>query len=164
MPTTRGSSSCGPGGPLFQPERQQPVRWRIDLHLLAAAMCHGQRRLEQEQALLGRKRRDPPSLGALDDRGEIDVGLEAQERELEPPLAVLPAVASTLVAAELGQKRYDAVSEADHLRPGRARRLDLGRIRSTRRFNTKQSERHRPPGQNRQANRWRPRNQPSLEN
>ena len=92
-----------PGAPLLQPEREQPVGGRVGLHPLAAAVRHGQRGLEQEQAFLGGERRDPPLLGALDDRRVVGLGLEAQQRQLESSLAVLRAVTGPLVAAELGQ-------------------------------------------------------------
>ena len=43
---------------LLEPEREQPVRRRVRLQPLAAAVGDGQRGLEQDQALLGGKRRD----------------------------------------------------------------------------------------------------------
>ena len=57
--------------PLFQPERQQPISRRTGFQPLAAAVGHSQRRLEQDQALLGCKRRDPPLFRTLDDRRVI---------------------------------------------------------------------------------------------
>ena len=76
-------------------------------------MRHGQRGLLEQQAFLGGKRRDPTPLGTLDDGRVVGLGLEPQEREFEPALAVLAAVARPLVAAELGQEGHDLVAEAD---------------------------------------------------
>src|SRR5271170_4411853 len=104
-------------GAVLQPERQEAISGGSGFHLLAPTMSHGERRLEQEQALFGGERRDPPRLGALDDRRVVGLGLEAEQRELESSLAVLGAVTVSLVATQLGQHRLDLVTEADHSRP-----------------------------------------------
>lgn len=79
--------------------------------------------LQEQQALLGRRRRDPPSAGFLEEVLVVLGRFEPQERELE---SVLPAprlgVAGAHVAAGLGEDRHDVVGEVD--RP--SRRDDLG--------------------------------------
>ncbi len=110
--------------PLLQPEADQRILVRPILHPPAPAMRDGERRLEQQEALLGRERRDPPSLGALDDRRVVGLGLEPQQGEPEPPLAVLRPVARPLVAPELREDRLDLVPEADRPRGRRPRHLD----------------------------------------
>ena len=109
---------------VFQPEGQEAIGRGAGLHPLTAAMGHGQRRLEQEQALFGGERRDPPRLGALDDRRVVGLGLEAEQRELESPLAMLGAVTGSLVAAQLRQHGLDLVAEADRSRPREPAHLD----------------------------------------
>ena len=98
---------------LFQPETDQVKGRRVGFKPLPAAMRHGQSGLDQQQALLGGKRRDPPPLGTLDNGRVIRLGLEPQKRELESSLAVLAAVAGSLITAEPGQQRHDLVAEAD---------------------------------------------------
>ena len=81
--TSRGSFSRGPGAPCSSQSGQKLVGNRGGVEPLAAAVGHGQRGLEQDQAFLGRKRSYPAPLCTLDDRRVVAFGLEAQQRELE---------------------------------------------------------------------------------
>ncbi len=99
------------GRSLFEPEPDQLVLAAVRLHLLAATVIDVQRRLEQQETILGHRRAHATPLGALDDLRVIFLRLEAQERELEPAFTVLRPVAGPLVAAQLRQGGDDLVPE-----------------------------------------------------
>ena len=87
----------------------------LRLEALAAAVLHDQRRLEQQDAALRIGHDDAPALGALDDLGVIEGGIEAEQAELEAAAAERRAVAGPLVAAGLGQHRHDFPTEAHRI-------------------------------------------------
>ncbi len=81
---TVGSSRVGAGAPCSSQSFKSRGFGRAGFQSFAAAMGHPQGRLEQEQALLGGERGDPPPLGAFDDRGVVGLRLEPEEREPNP--------------------------------------------------------------------------------
>src|SRR5262249_11429500 len=98
------------------PPANEPVLVRVLFHLAAAAMGHLPRPLEQEQAIIGRRREDAATTGFLNERGEIDIWFKAKERQLEAILPACLAVAPTGIAAKLGENRRNLIREINRQR------------------------------------------------
>ena len=100
--------------------------WRVDFDPLcrrrAAAAPIG---LEQQQALVGRGREQPPAAAFLHQVLVILRRLEAEQRQLEAVLAARLAVAAAAVAAELGEDRHDLIGEVDRQVGDEVRHLHL---------------------------------------
>ena len=75
-------------------------------------MGDGAGRLPQQQTPLRHRRRHPPRPRLLPDRLVVEIGIVAQQRELEPSFAILRAMARARVAAHLGQYRNHVIDEA----------------------------------------------------
>ncbi len=84
-------------------------------------------RLGQQQAGIGRRRKDPPAAPFLHERFVVERRLEAQQAQPESVLTAGLAVASPRVAAQLGENRHHLVGEMD--RQTRAEFLDGHRNR-----------------------------------
>jgi hypothetical protein len=77
------------------------------------------RGLLQQQALLGRCQRNAAAAGVLGQRAVVEIGIEAQKRELKAILPASLAVTCPLIAAPGSQNRLDVELEA-HGRLGRS--------------------------------------------
>jgi hypothetical protein len=73
------------------------------------------RGLEEKQAVIGIVAIDAPTVGAAREGRMIGRGIVAAQRDLEALLTGGGSVASTAVAAGLGEDRHDVVGEADGL-------------------------------------------------
>jgi len=67
--------------------------------------------LSKQEAPVGRGGEDPAPSGLVGDRRVVEVGVEPQERKLEPVLAAGLAVAGPGVAAQAGQERHHVTLE-----------------------------------------------------
>src|SRR5262249_34348208 len=104
---------AGLGNAVLQPALQEVVLAAVDLDALAAAVLHRQGRLLQEDAALRVGDDEAAAVGAGDDLGVVEGGVEAEQAQLEAAAAVLGAVTGALVAAGAGQHRHDLAAEAD---------------------------------------------------
>ena len=105
------------------------------------------RRLLQQQAIGRRGRKESPATIFFDQKVVIVAGIESQQRQ---PKAVLPAelaVATSGVAAGLGENRDDLIGEIDRAGDGSFRdgKRGLGRLAAGRRG----GDRHAAVGQGR---------------
>ena len=118
-----GSSACGPGAPAAIQSAEQTIIGRADLQFLAAAVRHGQRRLEQHEALVRLDAVDAPAERLPGQDEMIGLGVVAAQRQLQAALAGQGAVTRAGVAADPRHHRNDVVAEtpvdgflrADHL-------------------------------------------------
>ncbi len=101
------------GHALQNPAPHQPVGVRILLQPGAAAVRGRADRLEQQQALIRRGRKQPPAAALFDQVLEIFPRLEAQQRQLEAVLPARFAVAAAAIAAQFGEDRHDLIGEVD---------------------------------------------------
>src|SRR5439155_4828682 len=105
--------------PGFDPFQQRRVFERILLYALAAGVRSFERRLLQQQALLGLHYVDAPPARFLDHGIVIRIRIVPKQRELEPALAIQSAMTVAPVAAEFREDRCDVSGEFPSLDPGR---------------------------------------------
>ena len=103
MCVTVGIGLLAVGHALLDPAPHQAIGGRIELDPLAAAVRQAGRRLEQQQALIGRGREEPAAAAFLHEVLVILLRLEAEQRQAEAVLAARLAVAAAAVAAVLGE-------------------------------------------------------------
>ncbi len=77
-------------------------------------MGHGGGGLQQQQAVLGGRGEDAAAAGFAGDGLEVELGVEAEQGELEAVLPALLAVAGAGVAAEAGEQGLDVALEGGH--------------------------------------------------
>ena len=85
-PHQRRRVGRGPRCAAGDPAQYRLVSRRAALEPPASPVRHGRRRLQEQQALLGSRRKDPPPARLAGHRIVVEGGVEAQQRELEPIL------------------------------------------------------------------------------
>src|SRR5262249_31711191 len=70
-------------------------------------------RLEEDQAVLRVGEVEAPAVAFAGDAEDVLLGLPAEQRELEPPLALEGAVTRAHVAAHAAQEAHDVTLEID---------------------------------------------------
>jgi hypothetical protein len=100
-------------GALLDPPPDHLVTRLLRAREQPAGVGHGRGRLEEHQAVVGAGEVHPPAAMVVGEGPEVEGGVVAPERELEPVLAFRGPVAGALVAAQPRQHRVDVADEVD---------------------------------------------------
>ena len=98
---------------LLDPPMHQPISGGVDLDPLTAAVRQPGRGLEQQQALLGGRGKEPAAAPFLHEILVVFCRLKAQQRQTKAVLPARLAVAAAAVAAVLGEERRDLIRKID---------------------------------------------------